>query len=247
MSTIVSGGGSGGAGGGGGHAAPGGRGGHPSAGGAASLGPYMAREAFLSKAEADGDLAFAYLAHEGAPSPATALWLVGLKGVYARQLPNMPREYIARLVFDPTHRSVAIVRRGGAVVGGITYRAFPAPSLLGEVAFCAVMAAEQVKGFGTRLMNHCKAAARDRDGLGALLTYADNNAVGYFAKQGFTKEISLPRERVRREKENGKERGGGGSPPQPASLPLSHTPRAHLTPPSCLSLSSPSLSVGRIH
>jgi histone acetyltransferase len=156
----------------------------------------MAREAFLCRAEADGDLAFAYLRHGGDPSPATSLWLVGLKGVYGRQLPNMPREYIARLVFDPAHRSIAIVRRGGAVLGGITYRAFPPPASLGEVAFCAVMASEQVKGFGTRLMNHAKAAARDRDGLGALLTYADNNAVGYFAKQGFTKEISLPRERV---------------------------------------------------
>ena len=28
-----------------------------------------------------------------------------------------------------------------------------------------------------------------------FLTYADNYAVGYFKKQGFTKEISLPRER----------------------------------------------------
>ncbi len=36
----------------------------------------------------------------------------------------MPREYIARLVFDRRHRSVAIVRRGRAVVGGICYRAF---------------------------------------------------------------------------------------------------------------------------
>jgi len=210
----------------------------------------MAREAFLSKSEADGDLAFAYLAHEGAPSPATALWLVGLKGVYARQLPNMPREYISRLVFDPSHRSVAIVRRGGTVVGGITYRAFPVPSALGEVAFCAVMAAEQVKGFGTRLMNHCKAAARDQDGLGALLTYADNNAVGYFAKQGFTKEISLPRERVSSLfswgcgggwKEGEKERGWGlerARAPAVATPPLSLNPaRAPFSP------LSPSLSL----
>ena len=39
--------------------------------------------------------------------------------------------------------------------------------------------------------------ARERDHLTHFLTYADNNAVGYFAKQGFTKEISLERERVR--------------------------------------------------
>jgi len=49
---------------------------------------------------------------------------VALKNIFSRQLPNMPREYIARLVFDRRHRSVAIVRRGRAVVGGICYRAF---------------------------------------------------------------------------------------------------------------------------
>lgn len=38
--------------------------------------------------------------------------------------------------------------------------------------------------------------ARERDHLTHFLTYADNNAVGYFAKQGFTKEITLDRDRV---------------------------------------------------
>lgn len=31
--------------------------------------------------------------------------------------------------------------------------------------------------------------------INVFLTYADNYAVGYFKKQGFTKEISYPRER----------------------------------------------------
>ena len=34
------------------------------------------------------------------------------------------------------------------------------------------------------------------DNMECFLTYADNNAVGYFAKQGFTKEITFDRERV---------------------------------------------------
>ena len=50
----------------------------------------------------------------------------------------------------------------------------------GEIAFCAITADEQVKGYGTRLMNHLKQHARDVDGLTHFLTYADNNAVGYF-------------------------------------------------------------------
>ena len=85
--------------------------------------------------------------------------LVGLKNIFSRQLPNMPKEYIARLVLDRRHRSVAIVRRDGAVLGGVTYRPFGPPQRFGEIAFCAVTANEQVKGFGTRLMNHTKVGA----------------------------------------------------------------------------------------
>ena len=52
--------------------------------------------------------------------------LIALKNIFSRQLPNMPREYIARLVLDRRHRSVAIVRKRRTVVGGITYRPFHA-------------------------------------------------------------------------------------------------------------------------
>lgn len=105
----------------------------------------------------------------------------------------MPKEYIVRLLMDRSHKSLMIIREN-QVVGGITYR--PCISQrFGEIAFCAITSDEQVKGYGTRLMNHLKQHARDVDGLTHFLTYADNNAVGYFMKQGFTKEISLPKER----------------------------------------------------
>lgn len=192
---------------------------------------------------------------------------MALKNIFSKQLPNMPREYIARLVLDRRHRSVAIVRRGRACVGGITYRAFhdqapspppspiltsicllkgclyhvqaehphanpsPTPPLssprprgnlrhggtlrilaqewttarlvlvahpgtsgilktlsnnvpvrtlvahadmchdlqgFGEIAFCAVTANEQVKGFGTRLMNYTKVATLPRGTTNAV-------------------------------------------------------------------------------
>jgi hypothetical protein len=35
------------------------------------------------------------------------------------------------------------------------------------------------------------------DGLEYFLTYADNNAVGYFSKQAFTKTVSLEKDKVR--------------------------------------------------
>lgn len=52
-----------------------------------------------------------------------------------------------------------------------------------EIAFCAIMADEQIKGCGARLMNHLKQHARNMDGVTHLLTCADNNAVDYFIKQ----------------------------------------------------------------
>lgn len=157
------------------------------------MGAYLAREAHLAALERRGDLSFEYVLNDG--SRASSVWLAGLRAVYSRQLPNMPKEYVARLVFDRRHASVAIVRRGSVgVLGGITYRRFP-EQRLGEIAFCAVAASEQVRGFGTRLMNHTKAFAVSKDNLSYFLTYADNNAVGYFAKQGFTKKVTAPRSR----------------------------------------------------
>lgn len=68
-------------------------------------------------------------------------------------------------------------------VVSVTYKLHLCSQRFGEIAFCAITADEQVKGYGTRLMNHLKHHARDVDGLTHFLTYADNNAVGYFVKQ----------------------------------------------------------------
>ena len=57
------------------------------------------------------------------------------------------QEYICRLVFDRRHRSTALVKRNGTVIGGITYRSFPLQGL-GEIAFCAIASTEQVRGSG---------------------------------------------------------------------------------------------------
>ena len=56
----------------------------------------------------------------------------------------MPKEYIARLVYDRNHRSLAIVKRGLKVVGGICYRPFTSRGFA-EIVFCAVASSEQVK------------------------------------------------------------------------------------------------------
>ncbi|CAI9107726.1 OLC1v1007160C1 [Oldenlandia corymbosa var. corymbosa] len=154
-------------------------------------GAYIAREESLKREEESGRLKFAFCSNDGTDEH--MVWLIGLKNIFGRQLPNMPKEYIVRLVMDRSHKSVMVIRRN-QVVGGITYRPYKSQKF-GEIAFCAIAADEQVKGYGTRLMNHLKQHARDVDGLTHFLTYADNNAVGYFVKQGFTKEIYLEKER----------------------------------------------------
>ncbi|XP_073064817.1 histone acetyltransferase GCN5-like isoform X1 [Primulina eburnea] len=154
-------------------------------------GAYSSREESLKREEEAGRLKFVCVSNDG--DDEHMVWLIGLKNIFARQLPNMPREYIVRLLMDRNHKSVMVIRRN-VVVGGITYRPY-ASQRFGEIAFCAITADEQVKGYGTRLMNHLKQHARDGDNLSHFLTYADNNAVGYFVKQGFTKEIYLEKER----------------------------------------------------
>lgn len=129
------------------------------------------------------------------PTSVATILLIGLKNLFQRQLPKMPREYITRLVLDKNHISMAIVKRGWKVVGGICYRPFESRGFA-EIVFCAVDSSEQIKGYGSHLMNSLKDHVRKaHPTINHFLTYADNYAVGYFKKQGFTKEITLPRER----------------------------------------------------
>ncbi|GAA5835120.1 hypothetical protein JCM11251_000168 [Rhodosporidiobolus azoricus] len=125
-------------------------------------------------------------------SPESMIILTGLKNIFQKQLPKMPREYIARLVFDRAHWSMAIVKRGLEVVGGITYRPFEGQKFA-EIVFCAITGTEQVKGYGSHLMNHLKDHVKVSTKCMHFLTYADNYAIGYFKKQGFTKEIQIDR------------------------------------------------------
>ncbi|RWS03005.1 histone acetyltransferase KAT2B-like protein [Dinothrombium tinctorium] len=116
------------------------------------------------------------------------IWLIGLQNVFSHQLPRMPKEYIARLVFDPKHKTLALIK-DNKVIGGICFRLFPTQGF-SEIVFCAVTSNEQVKGYGTHLMNHLK-DYHIKHKIYHFLTYADEYAIGYFKKQGFTKDIKL--------------------------------------------------------
>ncbi|KAF9568007.1 Bromodomain-containing protein [Agrocybe pediades] len=125
--------------------------------------------------------------------PRSLVIMMGLKTLFQKQLPKMPREYIARLVMDINSRSLAIIKHGYKVVGGICYRPFVQRGFA-EIVFFATNSADQEKGYGGMLMDHFKAhIRRTYPDMMHFLTYADNYAVGYFEKQGFSKDISLSR------------------------------------------------------
>lgn len=137
------------------------------------------------------------------PSEEATAWLLELKGIFQKQLPKMPKEYVARLVFDMKHKSMVLLD-SQRLVGGICFRLFHDESFA-EIVFCAVSSDSQIRGYGEFMMNMFKHTARQefaqehrrRGGKGAyphsiyLMTYADNYALGYFRKQGFTKSISF--------------------------------------------------------
>ncbi|KAF5393388.1 hypothetical protein D9757_000734 [Collybiopsis confluens] len=125
--------------------------------------------------------------------PKSMILMTGLKTLFQKQLPKMPRDYIARLVYDDSSRALGIVKRGFKVVGGICFRPFPQRGFA-EIVFFATASVDQVKGYGAMLMDHFKMHIRvTYPGMNYFLTYADNYAVGYFEKQGFSKEITLDR------------------------------------------------------
>jgi len=121
----------------------------------------------------------------------TMLWLIGLQNVFSHQLPRMPKEYITRLVFDHKHRTLVLVK-DNQPIGGICFRLFKSQGF-SEIVFCAVTSNEQVKGYGTHMMNHLK-DYHVKHGVYHFLTYADEFAIGYFKKQGFSADIHLSRQ-----------------------------------------------------
>ena len=88
-----------------------------------------------------GEITFRVITNDN--NPQTLMWLIGLKNIFAKQLPKMPREYIVRLVLDRKHRSLVIIKNN-KVVGGICYRQY-LPQHFAEIAFCAITSSEQVK------------------------------------------------------------------------------------------------------
>ncbi|KAJ9129976.1 Bromodomain-containing protein, partial [Pleurostoma richardsiae] len=140
--------------------------------------------------ELNGDIEFRVVNNDNERE--SLIILTGLKYIFQKQLPEMPKCYIARLVYDRTHLSIAIVKKPLEVVGGITYRPVKGRRFA-EIVFCAVSSDQQVKGYGAHMMSHLKDYVKATSDVMHFLTYADNYAIGFFKKQGFTKDVTLDR------------------------------------------------------
>lgn len=88
--------------------------------------------------------------------PRSLIILTGLKTLFQKQLPKMPREYITRLVYDSNSKSLAIIKHGYKVVGGICYRPFPQRGFA-EIVFFATASVDQVKVIESHFMAHTQA------------------------------------------------------------------------------------------
>jgi GNAT superfamily N-acetyltransferase len=77
------------------------------------------------------------------------------------------------------HRTIALIKENRPI-GGICFRPFETQGFT-EIVFCAVTFSEQIKGYGTHLMNHLK-DYHIRKGILHFLTFADENAIGWYTK-----------------------------------------------------------------
>eukprot|EP00866_Antonospora_locustae_P000332 jgi/Antlo1/332/1658 len=141
--------------------------------------------------------------------------LVRAKELFQTQLPKMPREYILKQVFDPKHRTICMFC-AEEMVGAICFRTFFEQQFC-EIVFLAVDFRSQIRGnggfmvslfkeyFKSEIAKHYCGSSRDESYVEIveacmfrytplefpiyLMTYADNSAIGFFKKQGFSRQI----------------------------------------------------------
>jgi histone acetyltransferase len=94
------------------------------------------------KQETNNEIKFNVVVNDG--KRLSLALLTGLKNIFMKQLPKMPKEYISRLVYDKNHTSMIIVGPNNSALGGITYRLFDQRQFA-EIVFCAIASSEQVK------------------------------------------------------------------------------------------------------
>lgn len=152
-------------------------------------------------AEKKGTLEFRAIKNDGKEKSFIAL--ANFQQVVHLALPSMHKPYIAKTVFDPTHTSLVMIEKKKArihgkyhetekVIGGICYRPWENRKFV-EMVYLIVDEDHRGGGYGAHLVNHFKDEIKSsfNEEVMDILAYADLTAVGFFKKQGFTRDVTL--------------------------------------------------------
>lgn len=161
-----------------------------------------------------GNVSFRVIQATHSCSREVLLLLTKAKELFQTQLPKMPREYVLKQVFNTKHKTMCMFYKD-TLVGSICFRPFSHQRFC-EVVFFSIDFQSQIRGnggfmmclfkeyFKSELSRHsggCKKTGEpisiDSEVLrysqhpfpAYFMTYADNSAIGFFKKQGFSKKI----------------------------------------------------------
>ena len=115
---------------------------------------YTKPTAFLRPKDSYPDAQIKYVKNRFNVHSQTLMHLCDGMNLFSRQLPNMGKTYISRLVFDIEAFSVFLLHNG-RISGGICSRLFKKEEFI-EIAFCAVDSTYQTRGYGRLIMNYLK-------------------------------------------------------------------------------------------
>lgn len=170
------------------------------------------------KAKLDlGQIQFSVIYAKENYSEETQNYLLKAKELLQVQLPKMPREYILKQIFDEKHRTLCMFYEDD-LIGVICFRPFYENNFT-EMVFLAINFNSQIKGNGSfmvyvfkeyfkfSLFNFKKGLKNEEESITFvdvknisytnlnipiyIMTYADNSAIGFFKKQGFTSNIKF--------------------------------------------------------
>jgi histone acetyltransferase len=95
--------------------------------------------------------------------PESLYLLTQMKCIFSKQLPNMPREYITRMVFDKKHKTLVLLKHK-APIGGICFRTFKEQGFI-EIVFCVITQNEREKVLFLTLAINLKKNVQERISL----------------------------------------------------------------------------------
>merc|ERR1719414_64348 len=118
----------------------------------------------------------------------TMLWLIALQNVFSHQLPRMPKEYITRLVFDPKHKTLALVK-DGRPIGGICFRTFPSQGFSKDLKLPKAVYGGYIKDYEGATLMGCE--------LNPRIVYVEFTAVVRKQKEILKKLVERKQDQIR--------------------------------------------------